>query len=135
MKKISNFVNHQLTRSIESYDKLSLFVYKLLHLDQKKHNVWVVIKQQKLTIMTDNPYLGTQLRYQQDNIRDALNREFLLELKLSKVKIIPPKSENVKKKTQRFVISERTGRVLSCIAEDIEDEELRESLKKLGRKH
>jgi len=134
MKRITDLVNNQLIRSIKSYDKLSDSVYEMLHLNKEKHNVWVVIKQQQLTIMTDNPYLGTQLRYQQDNIRDNLNRLYLLELKKSKVKIVPPRAKNEKAKKERFIINEKTGRVLKSIANDIEDDELRESLIKLAVK-
>ena len=133
MKTISELVNSQLTRSAKSYDKLSQSVYKLLHLNPEKHNVWVVVKQQQLTIMTDNPYLGTQLRYQQDAIRDALNRQYLLELKKTKVKIIPPRAEKPKVIEKRFIITEKAGTILSCIADQIEDKELRASLKKLGK--
>lgn len=134
MKKFNDLVNNQLIRSIKSYDELSNSVYEMLHLNKDKHNVWVVIKQQQLTIMTDNPYLGTQLRYQQDNIRDNLNRQYLLELKKSKVKIVPPRAERLKAKKKRFIINESTGRVLESIANDIEDDELRKSLIKLALK-
>lgn len=134
MKRLSDLVNNQLAKSVRSYDKLSETVYKLLHLNKEKHNLWVVVRQQQLTIMTDNPYLGTQLRYQQDNIRDALNREYLLELKKSKVKIVPPTARKEKRTEERFIISEKTGKTLESIADMIEDEELRQSLKQLGQK-
>ncbi len=133
MKKASDLVNRQLTRSIQSYDKLSNSVYEMLHLNKEKHNVWVVVKQQQLTLMTDNPYLATQLRYQQDQIRDKLNRKFLLELKKSKVKIVPPTMKRERPKEERFLITKKTGKVLESIAEMIDDDELRASLKKLGK--
>ena len=133
MKKISDLVNHQLTKSIKSYDKLSDSVYEMLHLNKTKHNLWVVVKQQQLTILTDNPYLGTQLRYEQDNIRIALNRQYLLELKNSKVKIVPPKAKLKKVKEERFIITTKTTQILNTIADEIDDEELRNSLKNLGK--
>jgi len=134
MKKASDFVNSQFSRSIETYDKLSTSVYELMHLNKEKHNVWVVVKQQQLTILTDNPYLGTQLQYQQQTICDALNRQFLLELKKTKVKIIPPKAIREKKQEPRFVISDRASDALECIAKDIGDAELKASLLKLTKK-
>ena len=133
MKKASDFVNSQFIRSIETYDKLSNSVCELMHLNKEKHNVWVVVKQQKLTILTDNPYLGTQLQYQQKTICDALNRRFLLELKTSKVKIIPPKAVKKINIEPRFVISEKTSSVLESIADDIEDPELKASLLQLTK--
>ncbi len=135
MKRLNDLVNNQLAKSVKSYDRLSNSVYKLLHLNKKKHNLWVVVRQQQLTLMTDNPYLGTQLRYQQDNIREALNREYLLELKKSKVKIVPPTASREIIKEERFVISEQTGKTLESIANMIEDKELSESLRQLGQKN
>jgi len=134
MKKASDFVNSQFIRSIETYDKLSQYVYQLMHLNKEKHNVWVVVKQQQLTILTDNPYLGTQLQYQQQTICDALNRQFLLELKKTKVKIIPPKAIKETRHDPRFVIGEKASLALESIAKDIDDEELQASLLQLAQK-
>ena len=133
MKNINELINSQLTRSIKSNDKLSDFVYSLLHLNKEKHKIWVISKQQKLTILTDNPYLATQINYQKETICKALNREFLLELKTSKVKIIPPTGKIEKEKKRQFIISEKTSEVLKNIAADIQDNELRDQLVKLAK--
>ena len=132
MKNINELVNSQLTRSIKSNDKLSDFVYSLLHLNKEKHKLWVISKQQKLTILTDNPYLATQINYQKENICNELNNKYLLNLKTSKVKIIPPTSSIEKIKEERFVITEKTSEVLKNIAGDIKDEALKEQLVKLS---
>ena len=134
MKNINSLVNSTLARSIKSYDKLSNAVYSLLHLNKEKHNIWVVVKQQNLTILTDNPYLGTQLQYQQQAICNELNRKFLLQLKTTKVKIVPPRMKKEKVKEDLFVISDKAGSILSSIAELIEDKELKESLNKLAKR-
>ena len=134
MKNISHLVNANLVRSIENHDKLSAAVYSLLHLNKEKHNVWVVVKQNQLTIMTDNPYLGTQLQYQQQNICDHLNQQFLLQLRSTKVRIIPPSTKASPKQGENFMISNKAGKILATIAEDIEDEALKESLLALSKK-
>jgi len=133
MKKASDFVNSQFIRSTKIYDRLSQSVYELMHLNKEKHNVWVVVKQQKLTIMTDNPYLGTQLQYQQQAICDRLNREFLLELKKTKVKIVPPTAVKEINKDPRFIISEKASMAIENIAMSIEDAELKASLLQLTK--
>ena len=133
MKNFQHLVNAELTKSIENYDKLSTFVYELMHLEKEKHNVWVVAKRQQLTIMTDNPYLGTQLRYQQNAICDALNRNFLMQLKTSKVKIIPPSVELQRKEQDLYTIGGKASEVLTNIANEIEDDELKNSLLKLAK--
>lgn len=132
MKNFKHLVNTELTNNIEKHDKLSAFVYKLMYLDSKKHNVWVVTKRLQLTLMTDNPYLGTQLRYQQTAICEALNRNFLMELKTIKVKIIPPTTEFKKKKQDLYTIGAKAGDILTSIANEIKDDELKASLLKLA---
>lgn len=132
MKNFKHLVNAELTKSIENYDKLSNFVYEMMYLDKNKHNVWVVAKRQNLTLMTDNPYLGTQLRYQQNTICDAINRKFLMELKMSKVKIIQPTSDLKKQQQDLYKIGGKASEVLVNIADEIEDEELKNSLLKLA---
>ena len=135
MKNFKHLVNSELTKSIENYDKLSEFVYELMHLDKKKHNVWVVTKRQQLTLMTDNPHLGTQLRYQQAAICDALNRNFLMELKTAKVKIVPPTAKTETKKMDLYKVGRKASEILASIAYEIEDEELKNSLLKLANKN
>ncbi len=135
MKNFQHLVNTELTKSIENYDKLSSFVYELMHLDKNKHNVWVVAKRQNLTLMTDNPYLGTQLRYQQNTICDAINRKFLMELKTSKVKIIPPTTDLKKRQQDLYKVGGKASEVLTNIASEIEDEELKNSLLKLANQN
>ena len=133
MKNFKHLVNSELTKSIENYDKLSAFVYELMHLDKQKHNVWVVAKRQQLTLMTDNPYLGTQLRYQQAAICEALNRNFLMQLKTTKIKIIPPTVELEKKKQDLYKIGGKAGEILESIADEIDDDDLKLSLLKLAK--
>ncbi len=131
MKNINQLVNSQLTGSIKNYDKLSNFVYELMHLDKSKHNLWVITKQQQLTLLTDNPYLGTQLQYQMNVICAEINKHFLLQLKKTKVKIIPPSVVPEKPVNKLFEIGEKASEILVNIAEEIDDEELKKSLLKL----
>jgi len=134
MKKLNNLVNNDLARSINIYDKLSNSVYEHLKLDKNTHNIWVVVKQQQLTLVTDHPILASQLQFQQDTIRDHLNKQFLLQLKKTQIKIAPPKAFRQTKKGKRFVISEDTANVLQEIANMIDDDEVKDSLKKLTKR-
>ena len=105
-----------------------------MHLDKNKHNLWVITKQQQLTLLTDNPYLGTQLQYQMNVICAEINKHFLLQLKKTKVKIVPPSVVPVKPVNKLFEIGEKASGILANIAEEIDDEELKKSLLKLTKK-
>ena len=135
MKNFKHLVNSELTKSIENHDKLSAYVCHLMHIDTQKHNVWAVTRRNQLSLMTDNPYLATQLNYQQSTIRDAINRKFLLQLKTVKVKIIPPSSTPPKRKQDLYTIGSKAGEILASIANDIEDEGLKSSLLKLAKQN
>ncbi len=104
-----------------------------MHLDKAKHNLWVITKQQQLTLLTDNPYLGTQLQYQMNVICAELNKHFLLQLKKTKVKIIPPSSIPTKPDNKLYEIGEKASEILANIAQEIDDEELKKSLLKLTK--
>jgi hypothetical protein len=134
MKNFNQLVNSQLTINIKNYDKLSAFVYELMHLNKDRHNLWVVVKQQQLTLLTDNPYLATQLRYQQQTICNELNRRFLLEIKTGKVKIVPPTTTSQTIKKDLYTIGEKASGILASIAEEIDDDELKQSLLKLAKR-
>ena len=131
MKNINDLVNTQLIENIKSYDKLSNAVYEFLHLNKDKHNVWVVVKQHQLTLLTDNPYLATQLRYQQQQVCLHLNQKFLMQLNVIKVKIVPPKGIKEKVEESNYAISDKVGGILAGIAEEIDDDDLKKSLLKL----
>jgi len=133
MKNINDLVNSQLTSSIKTNDKLSEFVYDLLHLNKEKHKLWAISKQQQLTLLTDNPYLATQINYQKENICNELNRQFLLNLKSVKIKIIPPTGSKEKTIEDRFIMTKKTAGILKDIAQDIKDDELRELLVNLSK--
>lgn len=135
MKKPKQLVNKQLTQHLDELNVLSDSVASLLQIDRKIHTLWVSIKKNKLLLMTDDSSFATQLRFQQALIQQHINQKFLIKLKEVKIKVIAPKPqahEQVKKKC--FRISAQNARVLSSIAKDIDDDELRERLRRLGRK-
>lgn len=134
MKNINDLIHSQMTSSIKTNDKLSNFVYGLLHLKKEKHNLWVISKQQKLTILTDNPYLATQINYQKDTICKELNRKFLMNLKHTNVKIVPPTGTKEKKQEECFKMSGKTAEMMQDIANNIEDTDLKKQLMRLVNK-
>jgi hypothetical protein len=106
-----------------------------LQIDRKLHTLWVSIKKNKLLIMTDDSSFATQLRFQQALIQQHINQKLLIKLKEVKIKVIAAKPQaHEVAKPKCFRISSQTANVLSYIAEDIDDNEIRESLQRLGKK-
>ena len=135
MKKSKQLVTKHIAQHLGELNELSDSVASLLQIDRNMHTLWVSIKKNKLLLMTDDSSFATQLRFQQALIQQHINQKFLIKLKDVKIKVIaakPQAFEQVKEKC--FRISSQTASVLSYIAEDIDDDELRESLRRLGRK-
>jgi hypothetical protein len=134
MKRSKQLVSKHIVQHLEKLDKLSDSVANLLQIDRKLHTLWVSIKKNKLLIMTDDSSFANQLYFQQTLIQKHINQELLIKLKEVKVKIIATKPQAHKvAKPKCFRISSQTANILSCIAADIDDNEIHESLKRLGK--
>jgi len=132
MKQSKQFAFKHLGLHLNELNDLADSVARLLHIDRSIHTLWVSIVKNKLLLMTDDSSFATQLRFQQDVIRLHLNQKLLIKLKSVKIKIITIKHHSKEEaKDKFFQITPQTASILSCIADDIEDVEIRESLKKL----
>lgn len=134
MKRLNSLVKPDLIRHLQIQGKLADAVYQIMDLDKQQHNIWVVLKRDHLTLLTDHPILATQLQYQQVKIQETLNKKFYLNLTSTRIKIAPPKSRyKTRPKEARFVVSQRSAKALQSLASTIEDKELGEVLSRLGQ--
>ena len=136
MKASQKIVIKYIAQHLEQLNYLSDSVAELLQIDRKTHNLWVSIEKNKLLLMTDDSAFATYLRFQQQRIRQHVNQLFLIKLKSVRTKIIVIKHQAKEaEKTRPFQILPQTANVLSSIADSIEDEEIRETLRRLLQKN
>ncbi len=134
MKQPKQLVTKRITEQLQKINGLSDRVASVIQINRNKHTLWANIEKNKLIIMTDNSLFATQLRFQQDVIRQQINQQLLIKLKSIKIKLIAPPVQAKQEVGEKcFQISSQTTDILSYIAESIDDEKLRGSLKKLGR--
>ncbi len=134
MKQPKQLITKRITERLQKINDLSDRVASVIQINRNKHTLWANIEKNKLTIMTDNSLFATQLRFQQDVIRQQINQQLLIKLKSIKIKLIAPPAQAKQEVGEKcFQISSQTTDILSHIAEGIDDEKLRGSLKKLGR--
>ena len=134
MKQPKQLVTKRITEQLQKINGLSDRVASVIQINRNKHTLWANIEKNKLIIMTDNSSFATQLRFQQDVIRQQINQQLLIKLKSIKIKLIAPPVQAKQEVGEKcFQISSQTTDILSYIAESIDDEKLRGSLKKLGR--
>ena len=132
MRKSKKIVIKHIAQHLEQLNFLSDSVARFLQIDRKIHTLWVSIEKNKLLLMTDDSAFATQLRFQQQMIRQHVNQLFLIKLKSIKIKIIIVKHQPKEVAKERpFQILPQTANILSSIADAIEDEEIRETLKRL----
>lgn len=135
MKEPKQFITAYIFQRLGDLNDLSDSVASLLQVDRDIDTLWVSIEKNKLLLMTDDSVFASQLRFQQDLICQYLNQKLLIRLKNVKIKIMVANNrikEKPKPKERHFYISPQTANILSYIAESIDDDELGESLRRLG---
>jgi len=134
MKQPKQLVTQRITQRLHEINSLSDMVASVIQINRNNHTLWASIEKNKLTIMTDDSAFATQLRFQQDLIRQHINQQLLIKLKAIKIKLIAPPAQAQKDTgTRCFRISTQVADILAYIAEDIDDNKLKTSLKKLGK--
>lgn len=134
MKQPKQLVTQRITERLQEINGLSDMVASVIHINRNNHTLWASIEKNKLVIMTDDSAFATQLRFQQDVIRQYINQQLLIKLKSIKIKLIAPVPQPLSEAEEKcFRISSQTSDILSYIAEDVDDDELRASLQKLGK--
>ena len=132
MRASKNIVIKHITEHLDQLNSLSDSVADFLRINRKIHHLWVSIEKNKLLLMTDDSSFATQLRFQQQRVRQHVNQLFLIKLKSVKIKIIVIKHQAKEvAKEKPFQILPQTADILSSIADGIEDEEIRETLRRL----
>lgn len=134
MKQPKQLVTQRITQRLHEINSLSDMVASVIQINRNNHTLWASIEKNILTIMTDNSAFATQLRFQQNLIRQHINQQLLIKLKAIKIKLIAPRAQTQEDTgTRCFRISAQVSDVLAYIAEDIGDDKLKASLKKLGK--
>lgn len=128
-----SLMDKNLLERLSSVDNLSKLIYRALSLDTDKHQIWAIRNRRALTIMTDNSILATQLHYQRQRVLDYINSNSSLLLDSVTVKMTTPSSHSNRKVHPGYKISDRNSKILLSVADSIEDEELKEGLKKIAR--
>lgn len=93
---------------------------------------WPLIRKRRLVILTDDPHLATQARFSQKVLLKHFNEQLKLQLVGVDIKLVSLGFPKVGKPLSRLPIQAETAQTLMSVAEDINDEELRQSLHNLA---
>lgn len=131
MKKINDFINSGLAERLVQLDRLTAVVEN--HLGKAVQNrIWPLLRNRRLLLLTDDPYLATQARFMQKTLCQHVNKELDLKLNGVDIKLISLPLASFGKKTGRTQINTQTAQTLTSIAHDISDDELRQALLRIA---
>lgn len=120
MKQPRKLQNTYLSESIKNIDRLSESVRQHLGIDPMRHNLFVLPRQQEITLLVDSPVFASQLRYQKNDILRFINTHFLSEFKRIQVKISPPIMTVSPPKTITKTLPKGVAEMLSNIRNELE---------------
>lgn len=133
MKKLGEHTHANITKRLNQLDELKNSLMDILDIPQNNISLWPVVSKQQLLVYTEDPILATQIKYQQEKICIHLNKIHTLTLRGVHTKLIPAKIASIPNKIQPPTLKESTSKVLSSIADQIEDIELKQILKNISR--
>ena len=135
MKTPSNLVGNDLGSRLRSVRQFSKIICDALDLPNHVDSVWAVKNLADLTILTNDSILATQIRLRQQELQANLKRLHGLDFRSITVKMQSQAIRREKPLThqaKRTMPSADSRKVIQSIAQNIQDDELRESLMRLG---
>lgn len=127
MRKINYFINGGLSERLDQLDKLSYLISQFTNM-RLENRIWPIIRNRRLLVLTDDPHFATQARFTQKTLCHHLNKELSLKLNGIDIKLIAMPLASFGRKTARVPMSEQTIETLASIAQQINDEGLRQAL-------
>lgn len=131
MRKINNFINDGLSERLDQLDKLSYLIAQ--HTNMPLDNrIWPLIRNKRLLVLTDDPHFATQARFTQKTLCNHLNKALNLKLNGVDIKLIAIPLASFARKANRAPMSEQTIETLASIAQQINDDGLRQALVRIA---
>lgn len=128
MKNVKGFVDYNLVERLKHVDNLTKIVFDAVGLPHKKFHMWVVRDLRSITVLTSDNILATRLRLEQQQILNYVNNHSTFSIDKVNVKMTMPEFAKRQERKKTFCLSERNVKIMTSIAESIEDKGLRESL-------
>ena len=131
MEKINKLIQGGLTERLQRADAVIAIIAQFLKfpLDNR---LWLSLKNQRLTLLTDDIHLATQLRFQQFMLCKHINKHLDVKIRGLDIKVINLPLARLEHKTNGFKFSHEAASVVCSIAQGIDDPELREAVMQLA---
>lgn len=132
MERINRLIHPELTERLNQFDKLTAEIGQFLSLPLE-NRVWPVLKNHRLTLLTDDPHLATQARFQQHTLSKHLSKRLNFKIRGLHIKLISLPLARFDQKNNRITLSDDAATTMNNIAQSIEDTELQEAVMRLAK--
>lgn len=131
MKKINQLISGGLNETLHQLDALTGLIAHFFSVPAE-NRFWPLLKNQRITLLTDDPHFATQARFQQHLLCKHLSKCLNSKIRSVDIKVISLPLASFDEKTGSFRCSGNTANILQSIAQGIEDKELRLAIQRLA---
>lgn len=131
MKKVNYLINNNLiSRRLHQFDQLTGVIAEFVSMPLE-NRVWPLLRGRKLTLLTDDPHLATQVRFMEKQLCNHINKTLKLRIIGVDIKVMSLPLARGGRNIHRKKVSPQTSAIVGSIADSIEDPELQGVLKRL----
>ncbi|MGB3918570.1 hypothetical protein J9253_01755 [Thiothrix litoralis] len=132
MKKINQLISRGFDAKLHQIDTLTEVIahFFTIPIDNR---FWPLLKNQRITLLTDDPHFATQARFQQHSLCKYLSKYLNTNIRGIDIKVIGLHLASVEQKTDIYKLSQNAADIMQSIAQGIDDKELRDAILKLAK--
>lgn len=131
MRKINQLINKGIDERLHQLDELSEVIAHFFSIPVE-NRFWPLLKNQRVTLLTDDPHFATQARFQQNLLCKYLSKCLNTKIRSVDIKVIGLPLASFEQKTGEFRLSGDTANILHSIAQGIDDKELQAAIQQLA---
>ncbi|MDQ5767837.1 hypothetical protein [Thiothrix subterranea] len=132
MKKIDRLISKGFDERLHQLDRLTVEIARFFAVPTE-NRFWPLLKNQRITLLTDDPHFATQARFQQHLLCKYLSKCLNTNIRGIDIKVIGLHLASIEQKTSEFRVSSNTASIMKSIAQSIDDKELREAIEQLAK--
>ncbi len=130
MKQVNGLINIHFNEKLHQLDALSEVIAHFFSIPVE-NRFWPLVKNQRVTLLTDDPHFATQARFQQHLLRKYLSKHLNTNIRSVDIKVIGLPLASIEQKTGEFRLSSKAALVMQSIAQGIDDKELQAAVQQL----
>ena len=132
MKKINQLISRGFDEKLHQIDKLTEVIAHFFNMPID-NRFWPLLKNQRITLLTDDPHFATQARFQQHSLCKYLSKYLNTNIRSVDIKVIGLHLASVEQKTGIYRLSNKAANVMQSIAQGIDDKELSDAILRLAK--